>query len=262
MTVPDLQTHSEDEKPVNSQLEAKLRAVLDALEAFVAADSWIEARHVLEAHPRELLTDVADDVLVTLMARYKDAEIVEMLAQHRKVLMRCRVVGIDVAFAELSSVDIPCPADVDPDLWQRALEIDESAAMMDFLAEYPDLIVPIRQRLSYVLGETHVSLLDGMLAFLEAATWPVARDIVESLPALLGLEADLWLMQYSASLARTGNRNAVAVVEMRRWLLARCRMIGVAAAFGAQLVYWDGVRIGKPTISAPHWMLRDVAQAV
>lgn len=262
MTFPDLQTYSEDEKPVSPQLEAKLQAVLDALEAFVAADSWVEARRVLEAHPRELLTDVADDVLVTLMARYKDAEVVRMLGQHRQVLMRCRVVGIDVAFAELSSVDIPCPVDVDPDLWQCALDIDDSAAMMDFLAQYPNLITPIRRRMSYILGEARVSLLDGMLAFLEADSWAAARDIVESLPALMSLEADLWLMQYSASLTRVGNRNAVAVVEMRRWLLARCRMIGVAAAFGERLMFRDGVQIGKPSISAPHWMLRDVAQAL
>jgi hypothetical protein len=209
-----------------------------------------------------LLTDVADDVLVTMMARYKDAEVVRMLAQHRQVLMRCRVVGIDAAFAELSSVDIPCPSGVDPALWQRALQIDNSAAMMDFLAEYPDLITPIYRRMSYVLGEAHVSLLDGMLDFLEADTWTAARDIVEALPALLSLEADLWLMQYSASLARVSNHRAVTVVEMRRWLLARCRMIGVAAAFGEHLAMWDGAQVGAPAISASHWMMQDVVQAL
>ncbi len=253
---------SEKRGLVNQPMEALLQAVLDALEAFVAADSWAEARRVLEAHPRELLTDVADDVLVTMMARYDDAEVVRMLAQHRQVLMRCRVVGIDVAFAELSAVDIPCPEGVDPALWQRALHIDTSVAMMDFLAEYPDLITPIYQRMSYVLGEAHISLLDGILALLEAGTWTAARDIVESLPALLSLEADLWLMQYSTSLRRAGNHRAVTVVEMRRWLLARCRMIGVAAAFGERLASWDGVQIGAPAIPAPHWATQNVAQAL
>jgi len=239
-----------------------LQAILAALEAFIAADSWVEARRVLETHSRELLTDVADDVLVTMMARYKDMEVVHMLAQHRKVLMRCRVVGIDVAFAELSSVDIPCPDGVDPALWQRALQIDDSAAMMDFLAKYPDLITPIYRRMSYVLSEAHVSLLDGMLDLLEADTWTSARDIVESLPTLLSLEADLWLMQYGASLAQAGNHRAVTVVEMRRWLLARCRMIGVDAAFGERLAMWDGVKVGASTIPAPHWVMQDVVQAL
>jgi hypothetical protein len=254
--------HNEGEEQLHLQTEAMLQAVLSALEAFVAADSWAEARCVLEAHARELLTDVADDVLVTMMARYKDAEVVRMLAQHREVLMRCRVVGIDVAFTELSSVDIPCPAGVDPALWQRALQIDDSTAMMDFLAEYPDLITPIYRRMSYVLSEAHVSLLDGMLNLLEVDTWTAARDIVEALPVLLSLEADLWLMQYSASLARVGNHRAVTVVEMRRWLLARCRMIGVGAAFGEHLAMWDGVQVGTSTIPTSHWVMQDVAQAL
>jgi len=262
MTLSNSQMYSEEEEPVSSQIEAKLQAVLNALEAFVAADSWAAARCVLEAHPRELLTDVVDDVLVTLMARYKDAEIVRVLAQHRRVLMRCRVVGIDVAFAELASEDIPCPEDIDPNLWQRALQIEDSTTMMDLLAEYPDLITPIRQRMSYILGEAHVSLLDGMLAFLEADSWTAARHIVESLPSLLSLEADLWLMQYSTSLRRVGNYDAVTVVEMRRWLLARCRMIGVGAAFGARLALWDGVQIESSDVPLSHWMMQDVVQAL
>jgi len=262
MNSVDSRTCGEKEKPINRAVEAMLQTVLIALEAFVAADSWVEARRVLEAHPRELLTDVADDVLVTMMARYDDAEVVRMLAQHRQVLMRCRVVGIDVAFAELAAVDIPCPEGVDPALWQRALRIDDSATMMDFLAEHPDLITPIYQRMSYVLGEAHISLLDGMLALLEAGTWTAARDIVESLPALLGLEADLWLMQYGASLRRAGNHRAVRVVEMRRWLLARCRMSGVAVAFGERLALWDGIQVGAPAIATPHWVTQHVAQAL
>lgn len=262
MTLSESPTYNEDEELANPQVEAKLQAVLNALEAFVTADSWAEARRVVEAYPRELLADVADDVLVMLMTRYNDAEVRRMLAQHRQVLMRCRVVGIDVAFAELSSVDIPCPVDVDPDLWRRALQIDDSAAMMDFLAEYPTLIASIYRRASYVLGEARLSLLDGVLAFLEADTWTAAQDIVENFPALLSLDADLWLMQYCASLRRVGDRHAVAVVEMRRWLLARCRMIGVDVAFGERLAPRDGVRIGESAIPAPYWMLRDVVQAL
>lgn len=262
MNSVDARMYSEQEGLVNQPMEVLLQAVLDALEAFVAADSWAEARRVLEAHPRELMTDIADDVLVTMIARYDDAEVVRMLAQHRQVLMRCRVVGIDVAFAELAAADIPCPEGVDPALWQRALRIDTSAAMMDFLAEHPDLITPIYQRMSYVLGEAHISLLDGMLALLEADTWTAARNIVESLPALLSLDADLWLMQYSTTLRRAGNHRAVRVVEMRRWLLARCRMVGVAAAFGERLALSDGIQVGAPAIPAPHWATQNVAQAL
>lgn len=262
MPLFEAQTYNEDEEPLGSHVETNLQAVLDALGAFVAAGSWAEARQVLEAHRCELLTDVADDVLVTLMARYQDAEVVHLLSQHRRVLLRCRLVGIEVAFAELSLVDAPCPAGVAPDLWQRALQIDTSTAMMDFLAEHPDLIAPIYRRMSFVLSEAHISLLDGLLALLEVATWMGARAIVEALPVLLSLEADLWLLRYGASLRRAGNQRAEAVVNMRRWLLARCRSAGVAAAFGERLALWDGVQIGRPAIPAPYWVMRDVVQVV
>lgn len=238
-----------------------LQAVLDALEAFVAADSWAEARRVLEAHPRELLTEIADDVLATLMGRYQDADVVRVLAEHRHVLLRCRAAGIDVAFAELSSPAGACPPGVDPAVWERILEIDTSAGMMDFLAAHPDLILHIYRRVSHVLAEYDSLLLDGLLALLESETWPAAREIVETIPALLSLDAEVWLAQYGAALARDGNAYAVAVVTMRRWLLARCRMSGVGAAFGSRLALWDGTQVGSLTVSAPPWLAHDVRQA-
>jgi hypothetical protein len=257
----DFQSHQKDKECEDACKEATLQVVLAALEAFVAADSWSEAQCVVEAHSRELLTDVADDVLVTMIARYEDNDVVRMLTQHREVLMRCRVVGINAAFVELAAATALCPEDVDPALWERALRIDTSTAMMDFLAEHPDLIPPVYQRLSHIMGELDISLLDGILGLLEVDTWSAAREIVEGLPAILSLEADIWLLHYGASLARAGNRRAAAVVQMRRWLLARCRMIGVAKAFGSRLAQWDGVQVGKAAIPTHHWMLKNVAQA-
>ncbi|HOU12679.1 MAG TPA: hypothetical protein PKZ84_06150 [Anaerolineae bacterium] len=266
MKSPDPVGGAEDEEQVAlkaySALYAKMQAVLDALEDFVAAESWADAKRVVETHQDELLTDAADDVLVTLMSRYKDAEVVRVLLQHRQVLMRCRVAGIDEAFAELVMPDDACPPGVDPALWQRVLQIDTGAALLDFLAEHPDLILHVQHRVMQVLDRDAIMLLEGLLALLGAATWGAAREIIEAVPALLSLEADIWLAQYAEALARQGDVEAVAVVVMRRWLLARCRMSGVDAAFLGWRALNDGVRITADLVSTPFWVRTAPAQAV
>ncbi len=245
-----------------SALYAKMQAVLDALEDFVAAESWADAKQVVETHRNELLTDAADDVLVTLLARYTDAEVVRVLLQHRQVLMRCRVAGIDVAFAELAAPEDACPPGVDPTLWQRVLQIETCPAMLDFLAMHPDLIPFVQHRAIQVLDQDAVLLLEGLLSLLGAATWSAAREVIEAVPALLGLEADIWLAQYAESLARQNDVEAVAVVIMRRWLLARCRMLGVDAAFLGWRAQYDGVRIHVGLDSTPFWARTAPAQTV
>lgn len=243
-------------------LYAKMQAVLDALEDFVAAESWADAKHVVETHREELLTDAADDVLVTLLARYKDAEVVRVLSQHREVLMRCRVAGIDMAFAELVAADDVCPPGVDPALWQRVLQTDSFTALMDFLAEHPALIPYVQRRVTQTLDQESIMLLDGLLALLGAGTWSAAREIIDAVPALLSLEADIWLMRYTGFLTRQGDDEAVAVVAMRRWLLARCRMLGVDTAFLGWRAQRDGIRIDVDIVPAPFWMTTGSMQLV
>jgi hypothetical protein len=245
-----------------SVLYAKMQAVLDALEDFVAAESWADAKRVVETHRDELLTDAADDVLVTLLARYKDTEVVRVLSQHRQVLMRCRVAGIDGAFAELVPANDGCPPGVDPALWKRAQQIDSFIALMDFLAEHPDLIPYMQRRVTQIMDKDSIMLLDGLLTLLGAETWSAAREIIDAVPALLSVEADIWLMQYAEFLARQGDDGAVAVVTMRRWLLARCRMFGVDTAFLGWRAQRDGVRIDVELDPAPLWARTALVQAV
>ncbi len=255
---------SEEQAALKAQsaLYAKMQAVLDALEDFVAAESWADAKRVVETHREELLTDAADDVLVTLMARYKDADVVRVLFQHRQVLMRCRIAGIDVAFAELTTADDACPPGVDPALWQRVLQIDSFTALMDFLAAHPDLIPYVQRRVTQIFDEDSIMVLDGLLALLGAATWSAAREIIDAVPALLSLEADIWLMQYAEFLTRQGDDEAVAVVTMRRWLLARCRMLGVDTAFLGWRARHDGIRVEFDAEPTPLLVRPSLVQAV
>jgi len=80
-----------------------------ALLALIQAETWEESRRILESHP-ELLTDEADAVLRQLIdtARaHGDEAALRIFERHRALLRRCREVGIEQAFAELSGPSIP-----------------------------------------------------------------------------------------------------------------------------------------------------------
>jgi hypothetical protein len=77
--------------------------------AFIQAETWEESRRILEAHP-ELLTDEADAVLRQLIDTAQaqgDEAAIRIFERHRALLRRCREVGIEQAFAELSGPPIP-----------------------------------------------------------------------------------------------------------------------------------------------------------
>ena len=84
----------------------QLRQTLFAL---IQARNLDEALRFLEAHP-ELLTDEADALLGRLIdtaqARGDEAAL-RIFERHRALLRRCREVGIEQAFAELSGPPIP-----------------------------------------------------------------------------------------------------------------------------------------------------------
>lgn len=74
---------------------------VEAMWQFLDAESWADAKGVVEQHP-ELLTDQTDQMLVGLAeaARsQKDESARGVFEEHRTVLQRCREVGIAEAFA-------------------------------------------------------------------------------------------------------------------------------------------------------------------
>ncbi len=76
--------------------------LLETLFAFIQAETWDESRRILEQHP-ELLTDEADALLEQLIQAAKaqqDENAQQLFEQHRRLLRRCREVGIKQAFAE------------------------------------------------------------------------------------------------------------------------------------------------------------------
>ncbi len=184
----------------HNTLLVKIQAVLTALEDFVVAASWRDAKQIVEAHQAELLTDVADNILVALLARYEDIDIARVLVQHRRILQRCRLEGIDAAFAELIAAEEMCPPDVSPLLWRRMVQCNTFPALLNLLAEHPTLIPYARQRAAQLSDQESIKLLNALLALLQAGTWKTMREIVVANPALLSLAADIWLMQYAGFL--------------------------------------------------------------
>ena len=117
----------------------KMRFLLQALDEFTRSKTWDEAKQVVEEH-RELLTEEADALLVTLIARQKDQQAVQILQEHRYILVRCRNEGIDAAFSDRIPVDNFSQLNVDPVLWTRLQNANSYDALMQLLFEYPELM--------------------------------------------------------------------------------------------------------------------------
>ena len=78
------------------------RQLLNALQAFITADTWAGSRRVVEEHP-ELLTDEADALMGQLIEgvlAQGNTDAARVFEEHRALLHRCREVGLEAAFAE------------------------------------------------------------------------------------------------------------------------------------------------------------------
>jgi hypothetical protein len=76
-----------------------------------------------------------------------------------------------------------------------------------------------------------VQLFDVIQAFVQAETWAVSQRIIEAHPELLSDEADQLLGRLVAVARQQGDAQAEGAFTEHRQLLARCRQVGVEAAF-------------------------------
>ncbi len=227
------------------------RMLLQALDAFTRSESWGAAKQVVIEH-HELLSEEADAILSALIARQKDKRAIEILQDHRHMLARCRVEGVDAAFADRIAGESPPPTDIDPVLWMRLQTADSYDTLLRLLFEYPELLDLVKRRMAQVLGEAQMRVINAIEVFLAADSWEAARAAVETHPELLSLDADIWLGQYASFIAVRGDANIVEILAERRWLLARCRLVGLEAAFRGRDAPPDGTRLDM----APEMMAR------
>lgn len=75
--------------------------LVDAVLAFINAQTWRESKHVVEARRDELLLEAADRIFAALLEQHTgNAVATRDLEEHRRLLARCRREGIDAAFAD------------------------------------------------------------------------------------------------------------------------------------------------------------------
>ncbi len=76
-----------------------------------------------------------------------------------------------------------------------------------------------------------VQLFDIIQSFIQADTWAASQRIIEAHPELLSDEADRLLGQLVALARQQDDTQAGGAFTEARQLLARCRQVGVKAAF-------------------------------
>jgi CHAT domain-containing protein/tetratricopeptide (TPR) repeat protein len=88
-------------------MDDRPKALLQTLEAFINAETWDESRRIYDAHP-EILSDEADAALSRCASQQVIDEARIRTERCRALLERCREVGPDAAFSELTgAVGVP-----------------------------------------------------------------------------------------------------------------------------------------------------------
>ncbi len=86
---------------LGGQKEPSRGQIVEAVLAFVDAESWTESKQIVKTRRDKLLTDAADRVFATLLEQAEDdARVTRVLQEHRALLARCRREGIEAAFAD------------------------------------------------------------------------------------------------------------------------------------------------------------------
>jgi hypothetical protein len=86
-----------------------------------------------------------------------------------------------------------------------------------------------------------VQLFDIIQAFIQADTWAASQRVIEAHPELLSDEADQLLSQLVTVARQQGDGQAEGAFTEHRQLLARCRQVGVEAAFAERTMEGDEV---------------------
>ncbi|MGH8884729.1 MAG: hypothetical protein ACRDYX_06065 [Egibacteraceae bacterium] len=175
---------------------------------FVSTQTWAQARAVVERHEAQLLTHAADaaiDLMISTV-RDRDAGAAANLEQHRRVLRRCREIGIREAFEEVAG-------------GAGSGHADQGADTSD---------------------EVRLGML--LFKFVAAPTWDQSRRLLDEHPELLSVAVDAVLerlitgaggiIEQMMPAADSGRvESEVESLERHGRLLRRCREIGVDAAF-------------------------------
>jgi CHAT domain-containing protein len=137
-------------------------ALVQAVNAFLNARTWIDSYREVQAHP-ELLSDEALAMLDQAIAAARaanNADAVAFFEAHRALLRRCREVGAAAAFAEKIGVSVEQIRGVDaetalpPEVQQMIARITQ----LNRISDMPERVELCRQALTLVTRATHPRL--------------------------------------------------------------------------------------------------------
>jgi CHAT domain-containing protein/uncharacterized protein YbgA (DUF1722 family) len=152
---------SPDEAPERAAT-ADASALIQALDAFLNARTWIDSYREVQSHP-ELLSDEALALLEQRIAAARtvgNSRAVAFFEAHRALLRRCREVGAAAAFAEKIGVSVEQIRGVDaetalpPEVQQMIARITQ----LNRISDMPERVELCRQALTLVTRATHPRL--------------------------------------------------------------------------------------------------------
>ena len=84
-----------------ASIQSATNALSNAVQAFIDANSWSESQKIVEAKRDVLLSEEADQFLAHLLTQHQDnPKMLRVIQEHRQLLRRCRVEGIESAFTQ------------------------------------------------------------------------------------------------------------------------------------------------------------------
>ncbi|MFP3896603.1 MAG: CpXC domain-containing protein [Anaerolineales bacterium] len=261
-------------------------ALGEKLQTFMQKETWLASQRYLEGHP-ELLDDAADRLLQQLISTSRERgekDYAEIFEEHRRILQRCREVGVAEAFAEKIRETREKETGVEEMVAaiQEFVQAQNWAEARDVLEDHPELLGNRGDRVmgafieaarnlgsdktEAVLQEhrdllrrcqevgveeafaekmdleqegSEESLVQALETLVVAETWEEAQRIVEAHPDLLREEVGQALTLLIDSAQEEGDDDTAAILREHRDLLARCREIGVEAAFAQEVAGQD-----------------------
>jgi hypothetical protein len=174
---------------------------MNAIEAFVDADSWDASRKVVEANRELLLGPEVEAIFEQNLAQARragDERAMAYLRRHLDLLRACRNDGIEAAFATVQQeqeVDLP----FDPEL------IPQSVAA---LRGTPQDRLAHLQRIAPLLEQAEDTGLRALLSVIQAAL--VGGDLAELGRGLTGVYTQVW---HTITVAVSGEDTGVAMLS-------------------------------------------------
>jgi len=224
------QTTAEKERLQREDPQAYQSLLLQhTMQEFLSADTWTKSQEVLTQHP-ELLTDAADALLAHWLdtaAQQKDEQAQRIFTEHRQLLMRCREVGVERAFAEKvqsqGQTGVHIPAGFEEDV-RRMLEIRERLQREPHLRlNYIEIIQGVLKRLSQGQHPAFYAALHNDLgtAYKNLPTGDRAENLRRAIQCYSEALTYLTVASDPVKCRSTAYRKGVCLSHLNKWQAAR-----------------------------------------